>query len=202
MMKAAVVGWTAVIATFSGPVPAQKADLDWIIRDDLEAGEILIDFSSDEHYTEHIRAAALIDAPAEKIWAILKDCERAPEYIPHIQACELLETQPDQRAQIFRQRVKLAWFLPSFEHNFRLNYEPYSRIDVSHVSGPINVLDGTWWLVSDENPGTILIYLLSFEPDFPIPRFVISHMLTRDVPAILAKVRDRAEAAFAVESAL
>ncbi len=202
MMKAAVVGWTAVIATLSGPVPAQKPYFDWIIRDDLEAGEILVDFGSDERYTEHIRAAALIDAPAEQIWAILKDCERAPEYIPHIQACELLETQPDQRAQIFRQRVKLTWFLPSFEHDFRLNYEPYSRIDVSHVSGPINVLDGTWWLVSDENPGTILIYLLSFEPSFPIPRFVINHMLTRDVPAILAKVRDRAEAAFAIESAL
>ena len=154
MMKAAVVGWMAVIATLSGPVPAQKANLDWIIRDDLEAGKILIDFGSDEHYTEHIRAAVLIDAPAEKIWAILKDCERAPKHIPHVQACELLETPPDERTLIFRQRVKLTWFLPSFE------------------------------------------------PDFPIPRFVISHMLTRNVPAILTETQDRTEAAFAIESAL
>jgi ribosome-associated toxin RatA of RatAB toxin-antitoxin module len=111
-----------------------------------------------------------------------------------VQECQLLETIEDGMAQIFRQRAKLTWFLPSFEHEFRLDYAPPDRIDVNRVSGPFDVLDGTWWLLPGEEASITLVYTLSFEPGMPIPRFVVGRMLRRDVPIILAEIRDRAEA--------
>ncbi len=40
----------------------------------------------------------------------------------------------------------------------------------------------------------ILTYFLNFDPGLPIPRFVVGRLLLRDVPVVLAAVRDRAEA--------
>ena len=192
----------AVIAALSGSAPAQETELDWLIHEDLEAGEILVNFGDETRFRGHIRSAVSIKAPAEHVWAILEDCESSPEYVPTVEECELVETRPDQTAQIFRQRVKLAWFLPSFEHEFRLTYQRFGRIDVNRVSGPLSILDGTWWLVANGDQGTILVYSLRFDPGMPIPRFIVGRILRRDVPAILAAVRDRAEARYSSDAPL
>lgn len=195
MTGSAFAGWVAVIAQWSGPLLAQDLDLSWIDHERLKTGEILAEFGDDRRFRGHIRAAVLIDAPAERIWEILEDCESAPEYVPNVLSCELRETSKEQNSQVFRQRVKVAWFLPSFEHEFRLVYKPYTRIDVNRVSGPLSVLDGAWWLVPGPGRGTILTYYLDFDPGLPIPNFVVGRMLMRDVPVVLTAVRDRAEAA-------
>ncbi len=75
-----------------------------------------------------------------------------------------------------------------------MDYEPYSRIQVSRVSGPFDVLDGTWWLVPREGMGITLVYSLDFDPGMPIPRFVVGRILRRDVPVTLEAIRDRAQA--------
>lgn len=202
MTRTAVVGWTAILATLTGYARAQEAQADWLDHEELAAGEVVVDFGSDERFRGYIRTAVLIDAAATHIWEIISDCPTAAEYVPTVQACDLQATERDGRAQIFRQRVKLAWYQPSFEHDFRLAYEPYNRIDVSHVSGPLNVLDGTLWLVPDENSGIILIYSLAIEPEFPVPDFILGRMLRGGIPVALTSVRDRAEAASAADPAL
>ncbi len=153
-----------------------------------------MDFADSRRFTGSVRAAVRIEAAVDDIWLILKDCESAPEYVPNVQECELLETLEEGMAQVFRQRAKLTWFLPSFEHDFRLDYTPPERIDVNRVSGPFDVLDGTWWLLPGEEMSVTLVYSLNFEPGMPIPRFVVGRILRRDVPVILAAIRDRAEA--------
>jgi len=155
---------------------------------------VLVNFGDDQRYRGHIRAAVLIEATAERVWAILEDCENAPEYIPNVLSCELIETLEQQNAQIFRQRVKPRWYLPGFEHEFRVDYQPYTRIDVNRVSGPLGKLEGTWRLLPRARGGLILIYSLDFEPGLPVPRLIVGRILGHDLPVILAAVRDRAEA--------
>ena len=191
--RSACAGWVAVISHLSGPLLAQDLDLSWIAHERLKTGQILAEFGDDRRFRGHIRAAVLIDAPAERIWEILEDCESAPEFVPNVLSCELRETLKEQNSQVFRQRVKVAWFLPAFEHEFRLDYKPYSRIDVNRVSGPLAVLDGAWWLVPGAGQSTILTYFLNFDSGLPIPRFVVGRILQRDIPVVLAAVRDRAE---------
>ncbi len=160
----------------------------------LNAGEVLLDFSGSRRYAGSVRAAVRIDAAVDDIWTILKDCESAAEYVPNVLECKLLETRDDGMVEIFRQRAKLTWFLPSFEHDFRVDYAPPERIEVNRVSGPFEVLDGTWWLLPGEEMSVTLVYSLNFEPGMPIPGFVLGRMLRRDVPVILAAIRDRSEA--------
>jgi len=194
MTRSVLAGWMAVISALPVSLSAQDTELDWIVEEKFQAGEILVNFGDDQRYNGHIRAAALIEATAERVWAILEDCEHAPEYLPNVLTCELVETLEQQNAQIFRQRIRPRWYLPSFEHEFRLDYQPYTRMDVNRVSGPLGKLEGTWRLLPASGGGIILIYSLNFEPGLPVPRFIVGRILGHDLPVILAAVRDRAEA--------
>jgi ribosome-associated toxin RatA of RatAB toxin-antitoxin module len=175
---------------------AAQPNLDWIDRDAIEAGEVQVFVErSDRPLTAEVKLAAEVDAPATAIWDVLKACEIAPEYVPNVQSCKKLEELDGGRAELFVQTIKPVFFLPTFEHEFRLDYTPYSRIDVNRVSGPIAYMQGTWWLLPEENGRILLVYELALDPGMPIPRFLVRATLKRDLPKVIAAVRERAEAA-------
>jgi len=175
---------------------AAQPNLDWIDRDAIAAREVQIFVErSDRPLTAEVKLAAEVDAPATAIWDVLKACEIAPEYVPNVQSCRKLEELDGGRAELFVQTVKPVFFLPTFEHEFRLDYTPYSRIDVNRVSGPIAHMQGTWWLLPEDNGRILLVYELALDPGMPIPRFLVRATLKRDLPKVIAAVRERAEAA-------
>jgi hypothetical protein len=173
---------------------AEEPDLSWIDRPALEAGEILVDTDRGDRLTVHIKLATRIDASLEDVWRELTSCEIAPEYLPNIQSCRSLEVIEDGRAELFVQVIKPPLFLPAFEHVYRLDYQPYERIDSRRVSGPIERMDGTWWLLPEDDGAVLLVYELDLDPGVPVPRFFVRATLRRDLPRLLAAVRDRAEA--------
>jgi hypothetical protein len=142
-----------------------------------------------------VRIAAEVDAPPPAIWRILTACEIAPEYVPNVVSCKKLESLDDGRADLFVQEIKPIFFLPTFEHVFRLDYTPYSRIDVHRVSGPIEYMEGSWWLVPQDSGRILLVYQVAVDPGLPIPRFLVRATMKRDLPKIMMAVRERAEAA-------
>jgi ribosome-associated toxin RatA of RatAB toxin-antitoxin module len=181
---------------------AAEPDLEWIDREAIAAREILVDTEkrSDRLLTVDVRLAAEIEASAAAIWDVLKACEVAPEYVPNVVSCKKLEEVDGGRAELFVQTVKPVFFMPTFEHVFRLDYVPYTRIDVNRVSGPIAHMQGSWWLLPQENGRVLLVYELALDPGMPIPRFMVRATLKRDLPKIVAAVRERAEAATAGRS--
>ena len=175
---------------------AAQPNLDWIDRDAIAAREVQVFVErSDRPLTAEVRLAAEVDAPATAIWDVLKACEIAPEYVPNVQSCRKLEELDGGRAELFVQTIKPVFFLPTFEHEFRLDYTPYSRIDVNRVSGPIAHMQGTWWLLPEDNGRILLVYELALDPGMPIPRFLVRATLKRDLPKVITAVRERAEAA-------
>jgi len=175
---------------------AAQPSLGWLDRDAIAAREVQVYVEhSDRPQTVQIQIAVEVDAPATAIWDVLKACEISPEYVPNVQSCTKLEELDGGRAELFKQTIKPIFFLASFEHVFRLDYSPYMRIDVNRVSGPIAHLQGTWWLLPEDNGRILLLYQLSLDPGMPIPRFLVRATLKRDLPKVLSAVRERAEAA-------
>jgi ribosome-associated toxin RatA of RatAB toxin-antitoxin module len=175
---------------------AAQPNLEWLDRDAIAAREVQIYVErSDRPLTAEVKLAAEVDAPATAIWDVLKACEISPEYVPDIQSCKKLEELDGGRADLFVQTIKPIFFLPTFEHVFRLDYTPYTRIDVNRVSGPIAHLHGTWWLVPEDNGRILLVYEFELDPGMPIPRFMVRATLKRDLPKVITAVRERAEAA-------
>jgi hypothetical protein len=56
-------------------------------------------------------------------------------------------------------------------------------------------MQGSWWLRPEDNGKILLVYELALDPGMPIPRFMVRATLKRDLPKLVAAVRDRAEAA-------
>ena len=175
---------------------AAQPALDWLDHDVIAAGEVQVYVEHSERpLTAEVKVAVEVDAPATAIWDVLKACEISPEYVPNVQSCTKLEDLDGGRAQLFKQTIKPIFFMPTFEHVFRLDYTPYTRIDVNRVSGPIAHLQGSWWLVPEVNGRILLVYEISLDPGMPIPRFMVRATLKHDLPKVLAAVRERAEAA-------
>ncbi len=175
-----------------------EPNLDWIDREALAKREVLVQADRSERpLTVDVKLAAEIDAAPAAIWEVLTACEISPEYVPNVVSCKNLEELDGGRADLFVQTVKPIFFLPTFEHVFRLDYTQYTRIDVNRVSGPIAHLQGTWWLLPPENGRILLVYELALDPGMPIPRFMVRATLKRDLPKVVGAVRERAEAAIA-----
>lgn len=175
---------------------AAQPNLDWIDRDAIAAREVQIVVErSNRPLTAEVKVASEVDAPATAIWDVLKACEIAPEYVPNVVSCRKVEELDGGRADLFMQTIKPIFFVPAFEHEFRLDYTPYTRIDVNRVSGPIAHMQGTWWLLPEDNGRILLVYELTLDPGMPIPRFFVRATLKRDLPRLVAAIRERAEAA-------
>ena len=65
----------------------------------------------------------------------------------------------------------------------------------NRVSGPIAHMEGSWWLLPQDNGRILLVYELALDPGMPIPRFLVRATLKRDLPKVMSAVRERAEAA-------
>ncbi len=172
-----------------------EPDLSWIDRQAVAARMVFyLTDRSDRPQVVLIKLAIDVAAPPKAIWDVLTACQIAPEYVPNVQSCRKLEVVNGGHAELFVQVIKPVFFIPAFEHVFRLDYTPYTRIDVHRVSGPIAHLDGTWWLLPQPDGHTLLVYTLALDPGFPIPRFFVRATLKRDLPKVLSAVRERAEA--------
>src|SRR5690606_37398096 len=86
-LKLAMAGCAALAAGIAAQAD-DPLDLDWIDREALQAGEILLHTNGERRFRGHVEAAVLIAATAQAVWAVLEDCESAPEYVPHVESCE------------------------------------------------------------------------------------------------------------------
>lgn len=195
-MTRAPAHWLGAVALVSAAEAVSQPDLSWIDREAVAAREIIVNADrGDRPLTVVVRIAAEVDAAPTAIWQILTACEIAPEYVPNVVSCKKVEELDGGRADLFVQTIKPIFFLPTFEHVFRLDYTPWSRIDVHRVSGPIEHMEGSWWLLPQNNGRILLVYQVAVDPGLPIPRFLVRATMKRDLPKIMMAVRERAEAA-------
>ena len=175
---------------------------DWVDRERLANGEVLFQSVPEDGGGVTIELAVRIDADWESIWQVVTACEISPEYVPHVRSCSAIDPESigepaitDSSVELFQQIVKPAFFLPKFEHVFRLEYFPPERIEVSHISGPLDRMEGLWRLIPAADGSMLVIQKLTVKPNFPVPRFFVRNTLERDMPPVLAEIRRRAEAA-------
>lgn len=189
----------AASANAQSDVPAGMPG--WIDRERLAAGEVVYQTTPEDGGGVTIEMAVRIDAEWQAIWKVVTACEISPEYVPHVISCSAIDPESigeppvsDSSVAFYEQIVKPAFFLPKFEHVFRLEYFPPERIEVSHISGPLDRMEGRWRLIPAGDGSMVVIQKLTVKPGFPVPRFFVRNTLERDMPPVLAEIRRRAQA--------
>ncbi len=173
----------------------ERPSAEWAQRERLLAGEILVHVDNAGRFRGHVQAAIAIKASPEAIWQVVTDCDKAPEFVPGVLSCERLKVLEPGRVELFRQIVKYSWYLPRLEYEFRLEYFPYQQMNFRRVKGSLRRLDGTWWLEALDAQTTLVFYSVDLDPGFLIPKFLVRQALSKDLPKVLAALRERVRAA-------
>jgi len=184
------VVWLAAVSLHAN---AQPADLNWVDWNSVDAGNVELKTTKIDKGTTRIDLTIAIDADRQTVWNLLTACEISPEYIPHVIDCSHIDTIANGASELFLQTVKPAFFLPKFEHVFRLDYFPLDRIEVSHISGPIDRMEGSWRLIERPGKTMVLAHSLTLKPGFPVPPMFVRNTLKKDLPTVLREIRARAE---------
>lgn len=191
-----LIGACALLASV-----ARAAEGGWLadtqVQRRLAAGEVVVEAataSDPEGSRGRIRAAVLIEARPEAIWAVITDCREAVEFVPGLRLCRRIDGAPDGRWVKIEQEIDYSWFLRTVHNVLRADCDPPRRIDFHRVSGDLKQEEGSWLLTP--TPGgsaTVVEYEMYLDPGFWIPQWLINRTLRKDVPGALAGLREHVE---------
>jgi ribosome-associated toxin RatA of RatAB toxin-antitoxin module len=143
---------------------------------------------------QRIRAAVRIEAPPKRVFAVMTDCARALRYVPGLELCQVLSAAPDRQWEQIEHRAKPFWFLPASTYVFRAEYEPDRSVRFRHVRGDFSRNEGAWELLPlDSASATLVTYEVAAELRAPVPDWVVTRALRRELPRLLRALRDYAE---------
>jgi len=137
-----------------------------------------------------VEAAIDIAAPAERVWTVMTDCERAASFVPGLESCRVLERDPAGRWDIREHRIAWVWFLPRIRSVFRTDYDAPKRLRFRRIAGDLRRSEGEWRLVPLAG-GTRVHYDATLATDVPAPDFMVESALKRDIATVLRRLRDQ-----------
>jgi ribosome-associated toxin RatA of RatAB toxin-antitoxin module len=138
-----------------------------------------------------VGATVWIGAAPRAVWRVMVDCPGAPEFVPGMRACRVLEEHGD--VSLIEHRVKVVPALPELTYVFRIDHRPYRRIRFRRVAGALRRMEGEWRLRSYRE-GTLVSYTVVLDPGFVVPQWAVRRALTRDLPRHLGALKERVEA--------
>lgn len=153
------------------------------------AGEPLVQVERDTvNDAIRVRATMEIAASPAVVYAVLTDCERAPQIVPNLESCRIVQRDPAGRYDI-RESVISVMLLPRIRTISRNDFEPPKRIKFKRISGDMRISEGEWRLEPlASSKATRLQYSGLFAPDFSVPGFLIENAAARDFPAWLRAI--------------
>ena len=138
-----------------------------------------------------------IDAPASEIWEIMLDCTRAPEFVPGLKSCRIIETGPEGSWDIREHKINAGFIFTDVVNVFRSEYIPNRQITFRLVGGDLKMQEGTWQLeqLGGDQPRTRVIYHARLAIGRPVPRFMVRRSVRADMPGVFLALKNVAEMA-------
>jgi hypothetical protein len=133
-----------------------------------------------------------IHALREVVWSLITSCRESMQMVPGLEACEVLDSAPDQSWQEIRHTMNYSWYVPKVTYVFRAAYEWPQTVTIERIAGDLRTLRGSWELKSDGDY-TIAHYMVDLAPGFWVPHWLVRSALRKDLPKMLRALRSRAE---------
>jgi coenzyme Q-binding protein COQ10 len=154
-------------------------------------GEVVVQEIARHGRSGSATASVSIRAPVARVWRVMTDCARAPEFVPNLRTCRVLERHPGGR--LVEHRVKPFRLLPELVSRFEERWDEPRRIDFHRVGGDFATLEGSWELEPVGEQGTLVRYTVTIEPGFPVPGWYLRRAVRQDLVRLLGALRDRVE---------
>ena len=189
-------GACALLASIAG-----AAEAGWVtdreVQRRLNGGEVVVEAataSDPDRPRGRVRAAVLIKAKPQTLWAVMTDCREAVRFVPGLKLCRRIDGAPDGRWANIEQEISYSWYLPAVHNVLRADCDPPRRMDFHRVSGDLKREEGMWLLTpTPDGSATVVEYEMYLDPGFWIPQWLVSRTLRKDVPGALAGLKERVE---------
>jgi ribosome-associated toxin RatA of RatAB toxin-antitoxin module len=136
----------------------------------------------------------LIDAPLEKVFEVVADYERYPEFVPGIRACRIRSTSGEKHVE-----YELDLGVRRIRYVLRHAEERPTRVTWSLVSGDMMKVSNGSWRLAAEGGRTRALYSVEIQIARPplVPQMIVDRVsdeLTRiQLPKTLDAFKARAE---------
>ena len=161
----------------------------------IEKDEIVIRASLDASARRGtVRAAMLVDAPPDVVFASMTRCADALKYVPHLRVCRFREVAPDSSWALVEQEIDFGWYAPRLRYVLRADLVPDQSISFRQVSGDFKANEGRWELEPAEGERTLLRYRVYIDPPGYVPNWLARSTFKRELPQMLADLRRFCEA--------
>jgi ribosome-associated toxin RatA of RatAB toxin-antitoxin module len=138
-----------------------------------------------------LRATGFVAAPPDRVWKVLTDYDRLPDFVPNLLSSKVL-SHTGQESVIDQTGVSRFLFVKKTIHLVVRAVEvPMSRIDVSLVSGDMKRYAVRWELspgTANAVSGTRLTYSGMLEPNFYVPPLIGPSVMQDDVQRMMQAV--------------
>lgn len=158
---------------------------------ELLTGQVLSESRHTDASGGAARARALFHAPVERVWDTVLSCEAAFVYVRGMEYCEVIEDSPERG--VVHQVVDRSWLVPEQDYSFESLREPHRHIRFQLLEGNLDILEG-YWRFEPRPEGLLVEYEARVKPAFPAPRFLVRHVIRKDMPNLLACIRALADA--------
>jgi uncharacterized membrane protein len=192
--------WTAAVMGLGLAFPgaaARAADFELSQAEiqRIEKDEIVIRASLDASARRGtVRAAMLVDAPPDVVFASMTRCADALKYVPHLRVCRFREVAPDSSWALVEQEIDFGWYAPRLRYVFRADLVADKSISFRQVTGDFKANEGRWELEPAEGERTLLRYRVYIDPPGYVPNWLARSTFKRELPQMLTDLRRFCEA--------
>jgi ribosome-associated toxin RatA of RatAB toxin-antitoxin module len=130
----------------------------------------------------YVESSIEIDAPAALVYALAKEQERFPEFMPDVESIVVLERHPDYVVTRWKTLVEDAPIEWTEEDRFD---DDALRIDYALTEGDLDRFEGSWTFVAG---GGVTHVVLTVDYDFGVP--TLAELIG---PTLQKKVRENSE---------
>jgi coenzyme Q-binding protein COQ10 len=130
----------------------------------------------------YVATSIVIDAPAALIYALAKDQERFPQFMPDVESVTVVERYPDRVLTRWKTLIEDAPIEWLEEDRFD---DAALRIDYKLLEGDLDTFEGAWTFVATAD-GTLVALDVTY--DFGVP--TLAELIG---PTLEKKVRENAE---------
>ena len=130
-------------------------------------------------------------ASPEDVFAVAADLAAYPEWATGVSSVEILEEDPEGRAQ--KAHFEVEGYIKKISYDLTYEYDPPGRISWNAIPGDdIAEMEG-YYEFRQTDDGTEIVYALRVEPAFVVPGFLRRPAEKQIVAAALRGLRRRAE---------
>ncbi|MHB8418031.1 MAG: type II toxin-antitoxin system RatA family toxin [Myxococcales bacterium] len=138
--------------------------------------------------------SVVVAVPPEKLWSVISDYEKYPQFIPEMRAVRVLETKGNVQRVSFEIEIAVLAFKRRVHYTLEFTNTPPLRVRWRLIeSDLIKGNDGGWTLEAAGEGKTRATYQIELRLGPLVPKAVSNFLAEQSLPKLLEQFKGRAE---------